>query len=240
MRSEITGRESRTWLVLGASGTIGLAILRSEIDAGNRVIAASRSSEWIGSLPAKHRDHIEWVHFDSEDESSLFDFEQRVNGVIVASGISVPIPLHLYGSEVNKIFSVNFFAPLRVISMLVRKRLIERGGRIVFLSSIASKIGVPGMGPYAASKGAIDSIIRNLASELARFEITVNAVNPGLVISPLLTESNRLRGKGFEADYPLGFIEPEEVASCVAFLLAPLSKRITGQTLIVDSGLTLQ
>jgi 3-oxoacyl-[acyl-carrier protein] reductase len=116
----------------------------------------------------------------------------------------------------------------------------EDGGSVVNVSSVASTLAPPAASVYSSTKGAVDTITKSLAKELAARKIRVNAVNPGLVI----TEGVRAAGiagsdfeKGAIATTPLGRAgQPEDIAPPVSFLASDEARWITGETLLVSGG----
>lgn len=117
----------------------------------------------------------------------------------------------------------------------------DAGGRIVNISSAADVLAVPGLGAYTAAKGAIVALTKVLALELAGAGVTVNAVAPGAIDTPLnvsaYTEDVR---RTYEQRIALGRIgTPGEIADVVLFLASDAARYVTGQELVVDGGLTI-
>ena len=118
----------------------------------------------------------------------------------------------------------------------------EKGGSILFISSIYALVGMPGQIGYTASKGAVNSAVRTMAIELARRKIRVNTLSPGLVRTDMTNKAFELlteeQVKKLEEAFPLGVGSPEEVARAAVFLLAPQNSWITGTDLVIDGGYT--
>jgi NAD(P)-dependent dehydrogenase (short-subunit alcohol dehydrogenase family) len=114
---------------------------------------------------------------------------------------------------------------------------------MVFISSIAAHIGVPGVGAYSGTKAALLAIVRCLAMEVAKRGIRANCLSPALVRTPLLDATATMVGatamQQEQNNYPLGFGEPEDIANAAVFLLSGASRWITGTTIVMDGGLTI-
>ena len=125
-----------------------------------------------------------------------------------------------------------------------RMRARGKGGAIVSIASAAGIVAVPGRGPYSAAKAGIESLTRVYAVETAEANIRVNAVAPGSTRTKLIDEGLRngsIRGEWQIERIPMGRLaEPWEIADPVVYLASDRASYITGQTLVVDGGWTVQ
>ena len=126
-------------------------------------------------------------------------------------------------------------APVLLTQKLLYQKALKNGASILYLSSIAAHTGTVGVGPYSASKAALEGLMRCLALETAPRGIRVNALAPGLVDTPLVNgDPAWLAGKA--ATYPMGIGKPEDVAHAAIYLLCDASRKVTGTTLHLDGG----
>ncbi len=138
-----------------------------------------------------------------------------------------------------KIMAVNVLAPLAWTRLARDAWLGEHGGSVVNVASIAGLRASPGIGMYGVSKAALIRVTMELATELGP-GIRVNAVAPGVVKTNFATALFEGREEQVSAAYPLKRLGvPEDVAGAVAFLLSDQASWITGQTLVLDGGVTL-
>jgi NAD(P)-dependent dehydrogenase (short-subunit alcohol dehydrogenase family) len=153
----------------------------------------------------------------------------------LASFVDAPI------EDFDLIMAVNVRAPMLVAQQVVRD-LMKRGerGAIVNVSSIAADVGTPLHTAYCASKGALDAMTRVMAKELGPSGIRVNSVNPTITLTPMgeLAWSDPARSKPMLERIPMGrFVQPQEVASVIAFLLDDaVSAMVHGTGIDVDGG----
>jgi NAD(P)-dependent dehydrogenase (short-subunit alcohol dehydrogenase family) len=142
--------------------------------------------------------------------------------------------------QLEDILSVNFTAAFRLMQHSARAMTDNGGGAIVNITSINAFAPEGGLSAYDASKAALTQATRTAAVELGRLGIRVNAVAPGLVDAPDLDEVVPERVKAFLAHAPLGkLVRAEDVARAALFLATAGSAAITGQTLVVDAGVSL-
>lgn len=139
----------------------------------------------------------------------------------------------------DRIFAVNVKAPYRLTAALVD--VIPEGGRVVFLTTAATKIYFPGITAYAASKGAIDVLIKDLAAEYGPRGVRVNGVAPGAIqsdMTPFLNdEGGRAHVQSLQALQRIGQVD--DVANVIAFLSGPDSAWVTGTIVTASGGMKL-
>ena len=140
----------------------------------------------------------------------------------------------------NRLMLLNFSSAVTLSTNLHKNKKFTKSSSLVFVTAGAEYISPVGSAVYSASKAAITAYVRSISLELAKLKIRANCVSPGYVNTPML---EKLSATTSIAEYlklvPLGVIEPEEVASCIVYLLSSASRWVTRSTLVVDGGLTI-
>ncbi len=216
-----------TALVTGGSRGIGFAIAQRLADDGFSVLAPSRAEMDLSSKASV--------------DAYVQSLSQAVHVLVNAAGINRIAALHqITDLDMEETLQTNLIGPFR-LTRAVAVRMIENGfGRIVNVSSIWTIVGKSGRASYAISKTALNGMTRSLAVELAPFNILVNAVAPGVVLTDMTRQNNTDAELQDIADaIPLRRLaKPEEIAEVTAFLCSERNTYITGQTIIVDGGYT--
>jgi NAD(P)-dependent dehydrogenase (short-subunit alcohol dehydrogenase family) len=242
---------SKLYLVTGVSSGIGLAICKNLLSSGHRVVGLSRT-EKVG-VQELSNEYPESFSFLSRDLSDDIDGLHRLpiqlakqygkfSGLVHAAGALSVLPNRFNTHEkMLATFSLNLFSGLALSRGLSDKRaLSESGASIVFIASIAASIGATGTVNYGASKASLIGATKSLAKELAKQNIRVNTVSPGLIRTNLTQDHNdEAFFERLEQVYPLGLGKPEYVADAVEFLLSSKAQWVTGTDLVVDGGITL-
>lgn len=242
---------SKTILVTGASSGIGREVAIVLSHKGANVIITGRNEERLADTfnclccenGQKHLQVIADLDVDEQIEKLATD-SFAVDGLVCCSGINDKAPIkHVSRDKIEKMYNANVYGPMLLVKELVKKKKVNKGASIVFISSISSIYATVSNALYASSKGAINSLVKVLALELAPKKIRVNAIMPGMVRTGMI---NAYGLSEEEMDtvikgYPLGRIgEPEDIANAVAFFISDDSSWITGANLVVDGGMTLR
>lgn len=240
---------NRTVLVTGASSGIGRQTCQTLASMGASIIAtgrnASRLQETISKLAGSGHKQIEADLADETGRNELVAALPKIDGVVHCAGISKFLPFKLISeSELRQASCINYEAPVLLTQQLLKKRLINEEGSIVFISSIAGVVGTKATAIYAGTKGALISMVRVLALECATQKIRANCLAPGIVHTPMgdnvesMMSSDSFRE--YEKLFPLGYGKPEDVANAAVFLLSEAGRWMTGTTLVLDGGYTCQ
>ena len=240
--------ENKKILVTGASSGIGKAIAIECSKMGAEVIITGRNegrlAETYEQLEGKHPAYIVADLTKEEDIERLVAGTQNLNGLVNCAGLTIPKPFKfLQESDIETVMTVNFNAPLLLTQRLVKKKKLEKGASVVFMSSISgTKVSYIAGSIYSASKGAVNGLCKGLALELAPQQVRVNTVVPGMVETNIVS-GGEIAEEQLEIDrqkYPLKrYGKPEEVAYAVVYLLSGASNWVTGSNLLIDGGYTL-
>lgn len=172
----------------------------------------------------------------------IYDENGKIDGMVYSAGVTTDVPLmQLKPEKVISTFDINVFGFIECTRQICRKGRFNEGMRIVGISSTAADVGGKAHVAYAASKGAMDSAVKNIAFEVADKGICVNAVAPGWVDTEMYKDYTKRTPKtqlAIEVRQYLGLMKAEDVARVVAFLLSPSAHYITGVVLPVDGGMT--
>ena len=143
--------------------------------------------------------------------------------------------------DVSLVLDTNVGGVFNVVRAVAPHMIVQRGGKIINLSSVAGEKGGRGQTNYAASKGAINAFTRSLAVELAARKITVNAVAPGVIETEMSQEVRELAGDAVKSRILLKrYGKPEEVAYAVWFLASRFADYVTGQIINIDGGFKME
>lgn len=225
--------EQKHALITGTSSGIGAAIAQTLLNQGWKVTGLSRQP---GTLDHPHFTHQPLDVTDLDALQRYLAQLSQVDAVVHAAGMMKAAPLgQLNFAESEKIWRLHVQVAEVLADRLVDK--LPQGGRIVLLGSRTSS-GAAGRSQYVTTKSAMIGMVRTWAAELAPRGITVNIVAPGATETPMLNQPGRQSSPPKLP--PIGrFIQPQEVADLVCYLLSPSAAAITGQQLVICGGASL-
>ena len=229
-------------LITGASSGLGKELAINCSKAGAEVIITGRNKSRlteVSECDTKIQSHICDLHSE-EDIKTLIKMLPKLDGVIFSAGIIEYIPVKLLDkNRIKNTMSINFDGQVLLTQQLIKNKILNPNSSLVYISSIASKLGVTGTAMYAASKAALNSFVKVTASELASQKIRANYICPGIILTPM-GEKAQEANNNISIEYPLGLGTPIDIVGPCVFLLSDASKWITGTELIMDGGLTLK
>lgn len=239
--------EGKTILVTGASSGIGQATAIECSKMGAKVIITARNEERLSETYSKlEGDGHSMIMADlvaKNDMDKLVSIVEKIDGIVLCAGKSCCSPVLFSNREkFDEIYNVNFFSPVELLRLLAKKKCFNANSSVVFLVSIGgTSRWTPGNAIYGSSKAALKSMVQYFAVELASRKIRVNGICPGMVETPLIHHGT-LTQEQLDEDrdkYPLKrYGQPEDVANAAIYLLSDASSWVTGQSIVIDGGLT--
>ena len=248
--NNLTLLNGHTAIVTGAGSGIGAAsamVLASrgasvalfDINfVGAKDVAASINE--TGGIATAHEVDVTDEAAVSSAIKTIFDSSGRIDILVNAVGITGPtgIPSHeLPLSAFKSTFEVNFFGAVSVQSAVTPYMLQANYGRIVHIASISGKEGNPNMTPYSSSKAAMIGMVKASAKELAKHGVTINAIAPAVVRTPINDKTTPEVLEYMLSRIPMGRMgEPSEVGELVAFIASPACSFTTGFIFDLSGG----
>ena len=249
--SPLAGRHA---LITGGGTGIGAAAAEHLHAAGAKMSLLGRRLEPLQAIAERHGGIALGCDVTAPDQiGNAFDEARTLNGpidlLIVNAGIAESAPFHKMTRESwDKIIGTNLTAAFECTRAAIGDLLKSDNGRLVFVASVASLRGVPYAAHYAASKHGLLGLMRSLAAEYAKTNLTVNAVCPGYVDTPMTDQSvarvSQITGRS-EGDARSvitnmnasgRLVDPQAIGNVIAMLCLPLSRDINGAAVTIDGG----
>lgn len=237
----------KCFLVTGASSGIGYEVCKCINFQGGSFIGTGRREENLKKLlkdcGGVNSRYISSDLSKDEEIENLVNKIENIDGIVHSAGIVSLAPAKYYSDALmTSIMKINYDSIVKIVTLLLKRKKINKNSSIVLISSISALFGMNANGIYAGSKGALIAISRVWANELARQKIRVNCISPGMVRTEITSRSIEDLSLEViaqdEKKYPLGYGDPIQVANPIIFLLSDASSWMTGQNLILDGGRT--
>jgi 3-oxoacyl-[acyl-carrier protein] reductase len=240
--------EAPLTLISGGSRGLGLAIVKHLLKEGYQVATFSRSvTEGFERLREEHRDKLFYFYGDMAQRDTIEEVVKKIerdigpigvlinNAGIALDGVLATMP----SGQIEQLISINLTGTILLTRLVVRRMIVRCRGNVLNISSIIGLRGYAGLAAYSATKAGLDGMTRALARELGPRNIRVNAIAPGYLETEMTKKLDARQRNQIIRRTPMGRLGlPEDVIGVVSFLLAPASSFITGQTIVIDGGIT--
>jgi 3-oxoacyl-[acyl-carrier protein] reductase len=242
---DLTGK---TALVTGATGGIGGAIARALHQQGATVAISGTRRDALEQLAGELNDRVHVLPCnlaDKDEVEALVPNSEETMGkldILVANAAITRDNLFVQLSDDawDEVIAVNLSATFRLARAAVRTMMRRRFGRIIGISSVVGVTGNPGQVNYTAAKAGMIGMMKSIAQEYAKRNVTANCIAPGFITSPMTDKLNDKQREAILARVPAGRIGAgADVAAAAVYLASDEAAYVTGQTLHVNGGMAM-
>jgi 3-oxoacyl-[acyl-carrier protein] reductase len=245
MMFDLTGK---TALVTGASGAIGGDIARAMHAQGATVAISGTRQEVLDTLAGELGARVHVLPCDLSDaaavEKLIPDAEakmEKVDILVANAGVNADnLFVSLTDEAWDKVIAVNLTATFRLTRAAVKSMMRRRWGRIIGITSVVGFTGNPGQGNYTASKAGMVGMMKSVAAEYAKRNVTANCIAPGIVASPMIDKLNDKQREAILGRVPAGKLGTgNDIAAAAVYLASEEAQYVTGQTIHVNGGMAM-
>jgi 3-oxoacyl-[acyl-carrier protein] reductase len=242
---DLTGK---TALVTGATGAIGDAIARALHKQGATVAISGTRREALDTLAGELGERVHVLPSDlgnAEQVEALVpaaeEAMQKLDILVANAGVNKDnLFVQLKDEDWDKVIAVNLTATFRLTRAAVTRMMRRRWGRIIGISSVVGFTGNPGQGNYTASKAGMVGMLKSVAAEYARRNITANCIAPGIITSAMTNKLNDKQREAIMSRVPMGRLgTPQDIAAASVYLASEEAAYVTGQTIHVNGGMAM-
>jgi 3-oxoacyl-[acyl-carrier protein] reductase len=238
----------KTALITGASGSIGGGIARAFHKQGATVALSGTRREQLDQLAGELGERVHVLPCDLSDmaavEKLVPDAEKamgKLDILVANAGMNRDnLFVQLKDEDWDRVIAVNLTATFRLSRAAVSTMMRRRWGRIIGISSIVGFTGNPGQGNYTAAKAGMVGMMKSIAAEYAKRNVTANCIAPGVIASPMIDKLNDKQREGIMDKVPsrkLG--QPADIAAAAVYLASEEAGYVTGQTIHVNGGMAM-
>ena len=244
-------------LITGASYGIGFAIAKGMAGAGATIVFNDIKQELVDKGIAAYKEAGIEAHgyvCDVTNEEAVGEFVKKVteevghiNILVNNAGIIMRIPmLDMTAAQFRKVIDIDLNGPFIMAKAVIPDMIAQGGGKIINICSMMSELGRETVSAYAAAKGGLKMLTRNIASEYGKYNIQCNGIGPGYIATPQTAPLRELQPDGSRHPFDQFIIaktpaerwgEAEDLAGPAVFLASPASDFVNGHILYVDGGI---
>ncbi|HEY0223059.1 MAG TPA: 3-oxoacyl-[acyl-carrier-protein] reductase [Pseudolabrys sp.] len=242
---DLTGK---TALVTGATGGIGAAVARALHGQGATVAISGTRADVLEALASELANRVHVLPCDLSDKDAVEklvpDAEtkmEKLDILVAHAGVTKDnLFVQLKDEDWDQVIAVNLTSTFRLTRAAVKTMMRRRFGRVIGISSIVGVTGNPGQGNYTASKAGMIGMMKSVAAEYAKRNVTANCIAPGFIATPMTDKLNEKQREGILARVPAGRLGTSaDVAAATVYLASDEAGYVTGQTLHINGGMAM-
>jgi gluconate 5-dehydrogenase len=255
--ANIFSLEGKTALVTGAAYGIGFSIAEALANAGAKIAFNCRGQEHLDKALAEYKakgieahGYICDVTNEEEVNKMVADIRRELGKIDILvnnAGIIKRIPMHeMKREEFQQVIDIDLVGPFIMTKAVIPEMMERREGKIINICSMMSELGRETVSAYAAAKGGLKMLTRNICSEYGEYNIQCNAIGPGYIATPQTAPLRERQPDGSRhpfdsficAKTPAGrWLDPNELGGPAVFLASKASDAVNGHILYVDGGI---
>jgi 3-oxoacyl-[acyl-carrier protein] reductase len=245
MMFDLTGK---TALVTGATGGIGAAVARALHGQGATVAISGTRAAVLDALAAELGSRVHVLPCDLADKDaverlvpSAEEKMEKLDILVANAGVTKDnLFVQMHDEEWDQVIAINLTATFRLTRAAVKGMMRRRFGRVIGISSVVGVTGNPGQGNYTASKAGIIGMMKTVAAEYAKRNVTANCIAPGFIATPMTDKLNEKQREAILGRVPAGRLgSPADVAAAAIYLASDEAAYVTGQTFHINGGMAM-